>query len=78
VELLARWERVKRESRSKAERIDVKMGRSPSVGLRNTKKITCKSVCGVENGSILLLRKSILLVLRARAGLTKNIFFFLD
>jgi hypothetical protein len=77
VKSLARWERPKGESRSKTERIKVKNGACPNAGERSIKKVRGRHV-GVENGRILMRSKSILLVLRARAGLTKYIFFFLD
>jgi hypothetical protein len=66
---------VKRRRRSKPERIKIKMEQSSSVGLRNTKSIL-GGHGGGKNGRILLLRKSILLFLRARAGSLRYIFFF--
>jgi hypothetical protein len=72
--LLARWEGVKRLSRSQGERIRNKMELCSSVGLRNTKR-GCEEDKWAREGSLLLLRKSILLLF-GRAGLLNNILFF--
>jgi hypothetical protein len=39
VKMLARWEGVKRPSRSKSERIEIKMGLCPSADLGSTKSV---------------------------------------
>jgi hypothetical protein len=62
-------------SRSKSERIKVKMERSSNAGWGSIKSIACRPR-RKEIGRILLLRKSILLDFRARAGLTKRYLFF--
>jgi hypothetical protein len=68
--------RVGRGRRSKVERIINKMTRSG-----NSEKGRIKRVRGGRgrgmNGRILLLCKSILLFLRARAGLLSKLFFFI-
>jgi hypothetical protein len=50
--LLARWEGAKRLSRSKAERIENKMGCNPSPDVGRTKRGLCVGV-SERNGSIL-------------------------
>jgi hypothetical protein len=65
---------VKRRSRSKKERIKVKMRRSLSSGWGRTKKVR-GGTSGSGKGSIDEIYTP---VFRARAGSTKCIFFFLD
>jgi hypothetical protein len=55
----------------------LKMGLAPIWNRGKIKRVRGRHG-SVENGRILMRSKSILLVLRARAGLTKYIFFFLD
>jgi hypothetical protein len=64
-------------SRSKSERIKLKMELCSSAEEGSTKSILCGARKERGMGSLLLQSKSILLFLRGRAGSTKCILFFL-
>jgi hypothetical protein len=63
-------------SRSKSERISIKMELCSSAEVGSTKSILCGAREERGMGSLLLRSKSILLFFRARAGSTKCISFF--
>jgi hypothetical protein len=73
VKVLARWEGVERLSRSKPERINLKILRSNSSG-RGEQKRPCRVRVGEEREY----SKTILLLFARARGLTKDIFFLLD
>jgi hypothetical protein len=58
VEALARWPGVKRQGRSKTERIKIKMVHSTNSGLRRIKRV-CVGSSKSGKGSILLLKAKV-------------------
>jgi hypothetical protein len=77
VEALARWPGVKRQGRSKAERIKIKMLRSSNSGKRRIKRV-CVGSSKRGKGRILLLKAKVYSWIFARArGLLNITLFFL-